>query len=183
MCAGGASRAWVYRSRADWDWGLRAEGSGGPRLAAWLSGSVDQWISGGRRSHGRAVARRKQRDESTTRHKGNWRVPCSCLCAETPTRTCLIHLLGKFAARAACINNRAGADRRCGARASRPACPQCRPLLCGAASRPGSRRTRRAPRRAAAAPVPLAGVQLLTIRFQTRRTRPCFVKFRWLSGF
>jgi hypothetical protein len=33
--------------------------------------SVDQWISGGRRSHGGAEARRKQREESTTGHKGN----------------------------------------------------------------------------------------------------------------
>jgi hypothetical protein len=45
---------------------------------------VDQWVSGGRRSHGGAEARRKQREEPTTRHKGNWRVPCSCLCIETP---------------------------------------------------------------------------------------------------
>jgi hypothetical protein len=51
---------------------------------------VDQWISGGggRRSpHGGAEARRKQREEptTTTRHReGNWRVPCSCLCVETP---------------------------------------------------------------------------------------------------
>jgi hypothetical protein len=46
---------------------------------------VDQRISGGRRSHGGAEARRKQREESTTGHKGNyWRVPCSCLCVETP---------------------------------------------------------------------------------------------------
>jgi hypothetical protein len=43
------------------------------------SGSVDQWISGGRCSHGGAEARRKQREESTTRHKGNWRVSCFCL--------------------------------------------------------------------------------------------------------
>jgi hypothetical protein len=38
------------------------------------NGSVDQWISGGRRSHGGAEARRKQREESTTGHKGKWRV-------------------------------------------------------------------------------------------------------------
>jgi hypothetical protein len=43
-------------------------------------GAVDQWVSGGRRSHGGAEARRKQREETTTRHKGNWRVPCFCLC-------------------------------------------------------------------------------------------------------
>jgi hypothetical protein len=49
-----------------------------------ISGSVDQWISGGRCSHGGAEARRKQREESTTGHKGNWRVSCSCLCVETP---------------------------------------------------------------------------------------------------
>jgi hypothetical protein len=47
-----------------------------------VSGSVDQWS--GRRSHGGAEARRKQREEPTTGHKGNWRVPCSCLCVETP---------------------------------------------------------------------------------------------------
>jgi hypothetical protein len=49
-----------------------------------VPGSVDQWISGGRRSHGGAEARRKQREEPTTGYKGNWRVPCSCLCVETP---------------------------------------------------------------------------------------------------
>jgi hypothetical protein len=38
-------------------------------------------ISGGR-SHGGAEARRKQREETTTGHKGNWRVPCSCLCVK-----------------------------------------------------------------------------------------------------
>jgi hypothetical protein len=38
----------------------------------------------GRRSHGGTEASRKQREEPTTRHKGNWRVPCSCLCVETP---------------------------------------------------------------------------------------------------
>jgi hypothetical protein len=47
-----------------------------------LRGSVDQWISGGRRSHGGAETRRKQREEATTRHKGNWRVPCFCLCVK-----------------------------------------------------------------------------------------------------
>jgi hypothetical protein len=39
------------------------------------AGTADQWISGsvveGRRSHGGAEARREQREESTTRHKGN----------------------------------------------------------------------------------------------------------------
>jgi hypothetical protein len=49
-----------------------------------FSGSVVQRISGGRRSHGGAEARHTQREETTTRHKGNWRVPCSCLCVETP---------------------------------------------------------------------------------------------------
>jgi hypothetical protein len=34
------------------------------------------------RSHGGAEARRKQREETTTRHKGNLRVPCSCLCVK-----------------------------------------------------------------------------------------------------
>jgi hypothetical protein len=48
------------------------------------STSVDQWISGGRRSHGGAEARRKQREETTTRHKGNWRVPCFYLCVKRP---------------------------------------------------------------------------------------------------
>jgi hypothetical protein len=38
-------------------------------------GSVDQWISGGRRSHGGAEARRKQREEPTTRHKGQLACP------------------------------------------------------------------------------------------------------------
>jgi hypothetical protein len=47
-------------------------------------GSVDQWISGGRCSHGGAETRRKQREETTTRHKGNWRVPCVCLCVKHP---------------------------------------------------------------------------------------------------
>jgi hypothetical protein len=46
--------------------------------------SADQRISGGWCSHGGAEARRKQRDEPTTRHKGNWRVPCSCLCVKHP---------------------------------------------------------------------------------------------------
>jgi hypothetical protein len=41
-------------------------------------------ICSGRRSHGGAEARRNQREESTTRHKGNWRVPCSCLCVKHP---------------------------------------------------------------------------------------------------
>jgi hypothetical protein len=45
---------------------------------------VDQWISGGRCSHGGAETRRKQREETATRHKGNWRVPCSCLCVKHP---------------------------------------------------------------------------------------------------
>jgi hypothetical protein len=49
---------------------------------------VDQWISGGRRSHGGAEARRKQREEPTTGHKGNWRVLCSCLCVETAVVAC-----------------------------------------------------------------------------------------------
>jgi hypothetical protein len=37
--------------------------------------AADQRISGEWRSHGGAEARRKQREESTTGHKGNWRVP------------------------------------------------------------------------------------------------------------
>jgi hypothetical protein len=45
---------------------------------------VDQWISGGRCSHGGAETRRKQREETTTRHRGNWRVPCFCLCVKHP---------------------------------------------------------------------------------------------------
>jgi hypothetical protein len=50
---------------------------------------VDQWISGGRRTHaGGAEARRKQREESTTGHKSNWCVPCSCLCDGLNTRGC-----------------------------------------------------------------------------------------------
>ena len=48
------------------------------------------------------------------------------------------------------LANRAGADHGCGARESRPACPQCRPLL-RARESASSRRTRRA----AGAPVPL----------------------------
>jgi hypothetical protein len=49
------------------------------------AGSADQRISGGRRSHGLpgAKARRKQCEEPTTGHKGNWRVSCSCLRVET----------------------------------------------------------------------------------------------------
>jgi hypothetical protein len=45
---------------------------------------VDQWISGGRFSHGGAEIRRKQREETATGHKGNRRVPCSCLCVKHP---------------------------------------------------------------------------------------------------
>jgi hypothetical protein len=52
-------------------------------LLVLLRGEISRFrdfeISGGR-SHGGAEARRKQREETTTRHKGNWRVPCSCLC-------------------------------------------------------------------------------------------------------
>jgi hypothetical protein len=40
-------------------------------------------ICSGRRSHEGAEARHKQREEPTTRHKGSWCVPCSCICAET----------------------------------------------------------------------------------------------------
>jgi hypothetical protein len=46
--------------------------------------SADQRITGGWSSHGGAEARRKQREETTTRHKGNWRVPCFCLCVKHP---------------------------------------------------------------------------------------------------
>jgi hypothetical protein len=38
-----------------------------------ISGS--SWISGGRCPHGGAEARREKREETATRHKGNWRVP------------------------------------------------------------------------------------------------------------
>jgi hypothetical protein len=38
----------------------------------------------GRRSHGGAETIRKQREEATARHKGNWRVPCFCLCVKDP---------------------------------------------------------------------------------------------------
>jgi hypothetical protein len=38
----------------------------------------------GRRSHGGAEDRRKQREESATRHKGNWRVSCFFLCVKHP---------------------------------------------------------------------------------------------------
>jgi hypothetical protein len=54
----------------------------GPKRACWES--VDQWISGGRCSHGGAETRRKQREETATGHKGNWCVPCSCLCVKRP---------------------------------------------------------------------------------------------------
>jgi hypothetical protein len=49
--------------------------------------SVDQWISGGRRTHGGAEARRKQREEPATRHTPQgqlWRVSCSCLFVKHP---------------------------------------------------------------------------------------------------
>jgi hypothetical protein len=51
------------------------------------SGLVDQLsgsVVGGRCSHGGAEGRREQREETATRHKGNWRVPCSCLCVKHP---------------------------------------------------------------------------------------------------
>ena len=65
------------------------------QLAGRHAGPVDQWISGGRRTHGGAEARRKQREESTTGHKGNWRVPCSCLCVKHPwLPTCALHCPG-----------------------------------------------------------------------------------------
>jgi hypothetical protein len=41
----------------------------------------DFWRALPRRSRGQT---RATRGEITTRHKGNWRVPCSCLCVETP---------------------------------------------------------------------------------------------------
>jgi hypothetical protein len=68
------------------------------------SGSADQWISGGRRSHGGAEARRKQREESTARHKGNWRVPCSCLCVETPVVAHRCFTLPRSSILCGCIN-------------------------------------------------------------------------------
>jgi hypothetical protein len=67
-------------------------------------GSVDQWVSGGRRSHGGAEARRKQREESTTRHKGNWRAPCSCLCVETPVIADRFFTLPRSSILCGCIN-------------------------------------------------------------------------------
>jgi hypothetical protein len=69
-----------------------------------LSGSVDQWISGGRRSHGGAEARRKQREEPTTGHKGNWRVPCSCLRVETPVVAHRCFTLPRSSILCGCIN-------------------------------------------------------------------------------
>jgi hypothetical protein len=39
---------------------------------------------GGELPHGGAETRRKQCEETTTRHKGNWRVPCFCLCVKHP---------------------------------------------------------------------------------------------------
>jgi hypothetical protein len=60
--------------RARWPTYMRSTGLIGHPGQAFRR-SLDQWISGGRRSHGGAEARRKQREESTTRHKGNWRVP------------------------------------------------------------------------------------------------------------
>jgi hypothetical protein len=41
----------------------------GATLVLVRDGSVDQWVSAGRRSYGGAEARRKQREEPTTRHK------------------------------------------------------------------------------------------------------------------
>jgi hypothetical protein len=67
-------------------------------------GSVDQWISGGRRSHGGAEARRKQRGEPTTRHKGNWRASCSCLCVETPVVAHRCFTLPRSSILCGCIN-------------------------------------------------------------------------------
>jgi hypothetical protein len=59
------------------------------QLQLGFSGSVDQWWKVlPRRSRPRPDAR-KQREESTTRHKGNWRVSCFCLCVKHPSRnTC-----------------------------------------------------------------------------------------------
>jgi hypothetical protein len=57
--------------------------AGAPRVVP----SADQWISGGRCSHGGAETRRKQREDTATGHKGNWRAPCSCLCVKH-TRGC-----------------------------------------------------------------------------------------------
>jgi hypothetical protein len=55
-----------------------------PSCRNWGDFEIEVFEVSGRRSHGGAEARRKQREEATTGHKGNWRVPCSCLCVETP---------------------------------------------------------------------------------------------------
>jgi hypothetical protein len=49
-------------------------------------------------------ARRKQRKEPTTRHKGNWRVPCSCLRVETPVVAHSCFALPRSSALCGCIN-------------------------------------------------------------------------------
>jgi hypothetical protein len=58
----------------------------------------------GRRSHGGAEARRKQREEPTTGHKGNWRVPCPCLCVETPVVAHRCFALPRSPILCGCIN-------------------------------------------------------------------------------
>jgi hypothetical protein len=68
-------------------------------------GPVDQWISGGRCSHGGADARRKQREEPTTRHKGNWRVSCFCLRVKHPWfPTGVLFALPRSSILCGCIN-------------------------------------------------------------------------------
>jgi hypothetical protein len=78
--------------------------SAGP-VDQWISDqSVDQWWKAlPRRSRG-AEARRKQREESTTDHKGNWRVPCSCLCVETPVVAHRCFTLPRSSILCGCIN-------------------------------------------------------------------------------
>jgi hypothetical protein len=56
-------------------------------------GSVDQWISGGRCSHGGAARGQTHasnaRSQRPATNKGNWRVSCFCLCVKHPSRnTC-----------------------------------------------------------------------------------------------
>jgi hypothetical protein len=49
--------------------------------SGWISGSV---VEGAPTEEPRRDASNKQREETTTRHKGNWRVPCFCLCVKHP---------------------------------------------------------------------------------------------------
>jgi hypothetical protein len=73
-------------------------GSRGLSCSGHFSGSADQQISGG------AEARRKQHEESTTGHKGNWRVPCPCLCVETPVVAHRCFTLPRSSILCGCIN-------------------------------------------------------------------------------